>query len=243
MPARNHMHVQLRHLVAERGDIEFLAFGDGFERARRGGDFAQQLHLLVFFQVDELDQPRLPRHQDQPGIIGVVRQAARARAPGRRPEPCPARVAGGGTRSSRSSRHVSCRPGQAPVRARERDPYSAVYRECTEYGSPLSRGRPNWLACFPPPLARYRSREVGGGRATRQPGQVRKEAALTSTDRVARQPPTHFRDCQQRSRRGRRSDGTMSETAKPTGLDLGARRRTPAIACWRANTARRASTT
>src|SRR5262249_60331509 len=33
-------------------------------------------------------------------------------------------------------------------------------------------------------------REVGGGRATRQPGQVRKEAALTSAVRVARQPPT-----------------------------------------------------
>src|SRR5262249_15515705 len=30
----------------------------------------------------------------------------------------------------------------------------------------------------------------GGGRATRQPGQVRKEAALTSAVRVARQPPT-----------------------------------------------------
>src|SRR5208283_3861338 len=49
-------------------------------------------------------------------------------------------------------------------------------------------------ACFLPPFARYRSREVGGGRATRQPGQVRKEAALTSTDRVARQPPTHSDD-------------------------------------------------
>src|SRR6185312_14500573 len=40
------------------------------------------------------------------------------------------------------------------------------------------------LACFPPPKVRYRSREVGGGRATRQPGQVRKEAALTSPVRV-----------------------------------------------------------
>ena len=46
--------------------------------------------------------------------------------------------------------------------------------------------------CFPPPSARYRGREVGGGRTTRQPGQIRKEAALTSTDRVARQPPTQF---------------------------------------------------
>src|SRR6185436_18032076 len=44
--------------------------------------------------------------------------------------------------------------------------------------------------CLGGPGGRYRGREVGGGRTTRQPGQVRKEAALTSTDRVARQPPT-----------------------------------------------------
>src|SRR5205085_9047343 len=49
-------------------------------------------------------------------------------------------------------------------------------------------------ACFPALFARYRAREVGGGRTTRQPGQVRKEAALTSTDRVARQPPTISRE-------------------------------------------------
>ena len=46
-------------------------------------------------------------------------------------------------------------------------------------------------ACFPAVCGRYRSWEVGSGRATRQPGQVRKEAALTSAVRVARQPPTH----------------------------------------------------
>src|SRR4051812_16106912 len=34
-------------------------------------------------------------------------------------------------------------------------------------------------ACFPPVLAPNKRREIGGGRATRQPGQVRKEAALT----------------------------------------------------------------
>src|SRR6476659_9010699 len=36
-------------------------------------------------------------------------------------------------------------------------------------------------ACFPALLAPNRDREIGGGRATRQPGQVRKEAALTSS--------------------------------------------------------------
>src|SRR3954452_22183352 len=34
-------------------------------------------------------------------------------------------------------------------------------------------------ACFPGVLAPNKDREIGGGRATRQPGQVRKEAALT----------------------------------------------------------------
>ena len=43
---------------------------------------------------------------------------------------------------------------------------------------------------FPLPADDIEAREVGGGRATRQPGQIRKEAALTSAVRVARQPPT-----------------------------------------------------
>src|SRR5947207_11419109 len=34
-------------------------------------------------------------------------------------------------------------------------------------------------ACFPALLAPNKDREIGGGRATRQPSQVRKEAALT----------------------------------------------------------------
>src|SRR5882757_9744255 len=40
-------------------------------------------------------------------------------------------------------------------------------------------GTPACPACFPALLAPNRCREIGGGRATRQPGQVRKEAALT----------------------------------------------------------------
>ena len=38
---------------------------------------------------------------------------------------------------------------------------------------------PSCPACFPGLLAPNKDREIGGGRATRQPGQVRKEAALT----------------------------------------------------------------
>src|SRR5271165_2654471 len=42
-----------------------------------------------------------------------------------------------------------------------------------------TRWRRDKAACFPPLLAPNKGREIGGGRATRQPGQVRKEAALT----------------------------------------------------------------
>src|ERR1700676_2873146 len=50
---------------------------------------------------------------------------------------------------------------------------NAFPRFCT---SPANRCPP---ACFPALLAQNKGREIGGGRATRQPGQVRKEAALT----------------------------------------------------------------
>ena len=88
--------------------------------------------------------------------------------------------------------------------------------------------------------ARYRTREVGGGRATRQPGQVRKEAALTSTDRVARQPPTHFtRNAACSAHRRAEADGIderhrkaethrLAASAGPTGYRVLARKYRPA---------------
>src|ERR1700692_4478902 len=50
---------------------------------------------------------------------------------------------------------------------------NAFPRFCT------SPANPSHPACFPNLLAPNKGREMGGGRATRQPGQVRKEAALT----------------------------------------------------------------
>src|SRR5260221_10971444 len=50
---------------------------------------------------------------------------------------------------------------------------NAFPRFCT------SPANPSPPACFPNLLAPNKDREIGGGRATRQPGQVRKEAALT----------------------------------------------------------------
>ena len=57
---------------------------------------------------------------------------------------------------------------------------SSVSRDRSLLDTPLSRGMTaDYAACFPALLAPNRDREIGGGRATRQPGQVRKEAALT----------------------------------------------------------------
>jgi hypothetical protein len=44
-----------------------------------------------------------------------------------------------------------------------------------------AEGWQSQTACNRRGFRRYKAREVGGGRATRQPGQVRKEAALTSS--------------------------------------------------------------
>src|SRR6476659_693763 len=52
--------------------------------------------------------------------------------------------------------------------------FSAVPHKPGHDGAPSVAG-----ACFPALLAPNKGREIGGGRATRQPGQVRKEAALT----------------------------------------------------------------
>lgn len=71
-PARDHMHMQLRHGIAERRDIELVALRDLFQRARRPRDLHHQLRLRHLVEVDDLDGRRPPRHQQQPGIIGIV---------------------------------------------------------------------------------------------------------------------------------------------------------------------------
>ena len=63
--------MKLRHLITQGGDIQFFAFSDVFQGARGSCDFAEQLDLRIFFEVDQFDQRRQSRHQDQPGIIGI----------------------------------------------------------------------------------------------------------------------------------------------------------------------------
>src|SRR5579862_7488187 len=96
----------------------------------------------------------------------------------------PGRIIGGHayflvTRPSRGARtQIVLGPAQkaAGGRRENRPPCPATNafpRFCT------SPAKASAAACFPAILAPNRGWEIGGGRATRQPGQVRKEAALT----------------------------------------------------------------
>jgi hypothetical protein len=50
------VRVQLRHLVAERRDVELLAFGDRFECARGVRDLIHQFEPVMVGQIDDLDE-------------------------------------------------------------------------------------------------------------------------------------------------------------------------------------------
>src|SRR6187455_2781152 len=78
MAACDYMHMQLWHLVPQRGDIELVALGDAFQRTRRCGDFTEQLHLRILLEIDELYETGQARHQDQPRIVASFVSSARA---------------------------------------------------------------------------------------------------------------------------------------------------------------------
>ena len=126
-------------------------------------------------------------------------------------------------------------------------------------------------ACFPALLAPNKDREIGGGRATRQPGQVRKEAALTRSgsgrssvsylffERIAqgggesahcagfRSFPQAGPERQSIADRPMSDAGAppTSQTAPTRAASISAARRRPQspTGCWRANTAPPVSTT
>ena len=109
--------------------------------------------------------------------------------------------------------------------------------------SPPRRRKGGFLAsirpCTPGPQVRYWGREVGGGRASRQPGQVRKEAAVTSFRAGRCRPPTAP------SPSGVPHAAVPHERMTPDhdrADDRSARRPRP-IACSRANTGPRPSPT
>ena len=73
LAARDHVHVQLRHRVAERRDIELVALGHRpsarATRARSRSSIAPALDLV---EIDDFHDAGPARHQQQPGIIRVL---------------------------------------------------------------------------------------------------------------------------------------------------------------------------
>src|SRR5580658_4760597 len=51
---RDDMDVKLRHQIAQGCDVQLVAFGDLFQRARDPGNFRHQLRLLNLLEVDNL---------------------------------------------------------------------------------------------------------------------------------------------------------------------------------------------
>src|SRR5207342_3135391 len=72
--ARDHVHVQLRHHVAQRGHVELVRLELGLQQATGAVDFAGELRLLGVVQVRPFHRVFHPRHYDQPGMVGVVHQ-------------------------------------------------------------------------------------------------------------------------------------------------------------------------
>src|SRR5882757_6381799 len=70
--AGDDMNVKLRHQIAECGDIELVALGDVFQRARDPGNLRHQLRLLDLVEVDQLDRAIAARHQQQPRVMRVL---------------------------------------------------------------------------------------------------------------------------------------------------------------------------
>jgi len=69
--------MQLRHHVAERGDIDLLRRDRGLQRKTRRYDLAHELRLVVHVEIHDFRQPGAAGHQQQPGIVGVAHQAHR----------------------------------------------------------------------------------------------------------------------------------------------------------------------
>src|SRR5690606_1012410 len=67
-------HVQLRHQVAQRGDVELVRPEHLAQQAQAEVDFRGQLLALLRFQVDQLPGAGHPRHQYQPRVVGIVHQ-------------------------------------------------------------------------------------------------------------------------------------------------------------------------
>ena len=74
LEARDHVDVQLGDQVPQRGNVEFVRSELGLEGPTGQADFPAEDGLLGDVEVDPLRRILYPRHQDQPGMVGVVHQ-------------------------------------------------------------------------------------------------------------------------------------------------------------------------
>ena len=80
--ARDHMHVQLPHDVAERADVDLVCVGLRLEPARRLRRLLDQLCAVGRVEVCEFDEAFAPRDQNEPrpreSFISRTRQSGRS---------------------------------------------------------------------------------------------------------------------------------------------------------------------
>jgi hypothetical protein len=66
------MDVQLPHGIAEGGDIELFACCDGLESTSGARQLAHEDELIVLVEIDDVDEARPSRYQNEPRIVGVL---------------------------------------------------------------------------------------------------------------------------------------------------------------------------
>src|SRR5260221_7766685 len=71
---RYDMNVELRHHIADRRNVEFVAGRYSLEGTRHHIDLGHELDLFGSPEVDDLARAGTPRHQQQPWVIAVAAQ-------------------------------------------------------------------------------------------------------------------------------------------------------------------------
>jgi len=72
--ARNDMHVQLRHQIAERADIDLRSTADGLQQSSGPCNLFDQHAAIRFGKVEQFDGIVSTRHKDEPRVTRIVHQ-------------------------------------------------------------------------------------------------------------------------------------------------------------------------
>ena len=152
------------------------------KRAPLGSSGRQALAAVGATSGDDL-AAALGRHAGAVAMTALTHQLAGliGSLHGPSPGPCSAGQAQL-SRESRCQPGLSCKKGpRRPVRQRRSRAYGGWGSPSQWRNACAARSQQRFLpqTCTPRPKRRYSAREVGEGRLTRQPGQVRKEAAVT----------------------------------------------------------------